>query len=131
MRQITMQQFQNECRAQGVPMEHLAFRCPACGTIQSAFDFIKAGAGKTFNEGEAFLGYACIGRVTHAMPPPRQKGMQAGCDWTLGGFFKIHELEVITPGGVSHPRFALATPEAAQRHRDETLAASSTAQSTK
>ncbi|SEO65218.1 VVA0879 family protein [Nitrosovibrio sp. Nv6] len=113
---MTLDEYHSALKAQGVPRDHLAMKCPICKTIQSASDLIAAGAGKNFDEVEKYLGFYCIGRFTRAgghkkgVPPGR------GCDWTLGGFLQAHELEVVTPDGVHNPRFALATPEEAQAH---------------
>lgn len=48
--------------------------------------------------------------------PPRKKPDGKPCNWTLGGLFRLHELEVITPDGKAHPTFAVATPAQAQAH---------------
>jgi hypothetical protein len=118
MRTITVAEFHAELKAQGVkPHEHLAFRCPICGTLQSGRDLIKAGAGKTWDEVEKFAGFSCVGRWTNAGPHKKGNPAGRGCDWTLGGLFRIHELEVVTPDGEKHPRFELATPEEAQAHQ--------------
>jgi hypothetical protein len=117
MRQImTVAEYHSALNAQGVPQDHLAMKCPMCGTVQSAADLIAAGAGTDFREVERYLGFSCVGRFIGAgghkegTPPGR------GCDWTLGGLFQIHELEVVTPDGEHYPRFILATPEEAQAH---------------
>jgi hypothetical protein len=117
MRRLTISEFHAEIRAQGVSSrEHVAFRCVMCGTIQSGRDFIRAGAGASFAEVERFLGFSCIGRFTDAGPPLRPAKANAGCDWTLGGLFRIHRLVVIDERGVEHPRFELASPDEAQAH---------------
>lgn len=109
LRKISIEEFHSELRAQGVSgKHHLAFRCPMCGTIQSATSLIKAGAGKDFEQVEKFLGFSCVGRFTNA-GPPRKKPDGQPCDWTLGGLFQFHELEVIDTDGQSHPRFEIAT----------------------
>ena len=46
--------------------------------------------------------------------PPKQ-----GCDWTLGGMFQLHKLEVVTEDGEHYPRFEPCTPEEAQSHMKE------------
>jgi hypothetical protein len=112
---IMLEQWLAEAKAQGVPREHLAFKCPACGTIQSGHDLIKAGAGKTFEDIEPYLAFSCVGRWTHRKPPPETHGTQEGCNWTLGGLFRIHTLEVITPDG-KRPTFELATSQEARDH---------------
>ena len=118
MRTIAFEEFKGELKAQGVPIEHVAFICPMCKTIQSASDLIKAGAGKDFDEVEKYLGFSCVGRWTNAKSP-RKKPDGEPCDWTLGGLFPLHSLEVETPDGEKHPRFELATPEQAQAHMQE------------
>jgi hypothetical protein len=116
-RRITIAEFHEELKAQGVKWrEDLAFRCPVCATIQSARDLIKAGVGKTFDEVEGCVGFSCVGRWTNAGPHKRNAPPGRGCDWTLGGLFRIHELEVVTPDGKACPRFELASPEEAQAH---------------
>ena len=119
MQTQTLTEYHAALKAQGVPIEHVALKCPMCGTIQSAQDLIAAGAGKNLDEVERYLGFSCVGRWTHHKDPPRKKGTQCGCNWTLGGLFKCHELEVLTPDGERHPRFVVATPEEAQAHKAE------------
>jgi hypothetical protein len=116
MRTITLEQFHEELKAQEVgSREHLAFVCVACGTVQSGQDFINAGAGKTFEDVEKYVGFSCVGRFTNAGPP--QKGSGKSCNWSLGGLFRIHQLEIVTEDGEKHPRFELATPEQAQAQK--------------
>ena len=97
---------EDECvallNAQGVPPDHWAFRCPKCGHIQSVASLMCHGL--SYEEASARAYYACEGRFTPA----------TGCDWTLGGLFQIHTLEVVTPGGRSLPCFEPAAPEEAQ-----------------
>jgi hypothetical protein len=121
MRTITVEQFLTELAAQNVPDEHLAFRCPMCGTVQSAADFIKANAGKDLDEVDKWLGFSCIGRFTDAGPHKKGTPPGKGCDWTLGGLFKIHELQVEHEGEL-HPRFEICTPEEAQEHMKQNTA---------
>ena len=116
MRTITLEEFQAEIKAQGVlHIEEVTFVCPMCKTIQSGIDLIAAGAGKDFDEVEKYVAYSCVGRFTGA-GTPRSKPDGKPCNWTLGGLFQLHTLEVVTPDGKHHPRFELATPEQAQRH---------------
>jgi predicted RNA-binding Zn-ribbon protein involved in translation (DUF1610 family) len=112
----TYEEVVSEMTAQGVPLEHVAFKCPMCGTIQSAADLMSVGAGKNYDEVAGYIGFSCIGRWTHHKPPPAQKGTQYGCNWTLGGLFQMHDLVVISPDGEKHPSFLLATPEEARAH---------------
>jgi hypothetical protein len=130
MKTMTVKEFQEALKAQGAPsMSQTCVVCPMCGTVQCGDDLIAAGAGKTFEDIEKYLGYSCVGRFTHQ----GDKGIAAknagkkwdrGCNWTLGGLFKTHELEVITPDGQKHPHFEPATPEQAQSHMKNTLGGS-------
>ncbi len=114
MRTITVEQFREELRAQGVsPHLHFAFRCPICKTIQSAQSLVSAGAGRDFGEVEGFLGFSCVGRFTGRRRHQRTDLPGLGCDWTLGGLLRVHELEIIHEGE-RRPHFELATPEEAQ-----------------
>lgn len=119
---MTLTEYHAALKAQGVKEGlKLCMVCPMCGTVQNGEDLIKAGAGQTLGDVEGFIGFSCIGRWTHGRPPPKkeERGTQVGCNWTLGGLFQFHELEVITPDGERHPRFAVATPEQAQAHLNE------------
>lgn len=116
VREITVEQFHTELKAQGVSKEDLAFKCVVCGTIQSMRDLVKAGAGKDFEDVEKYIGFSCVGRWTGSGPYKKGSSYGKGCDWTLGGLFRIHRLEVVTPDGEHHPRFELATPEEARAH---------------
>lgn len=71
------------------------FVCPSCGTAQSAEDFYAAGFERGKGEVNKYLGFSCIGRFSK----------DKGCDWTLGGLFHIHTLEVIDDEGEKHMRF--------------------------
>lgn len=122
MTKMTVEQFGDALRDQGVATEDVCFRCPLCGTIQSAQDLIDAGAGKNLDEVEKYLAFSCVGRLTHGKPPPKEKGTQEGCDWTLGGLFTFHKLTVVTPDGEKHPRFEVCTPEEAQAHKNRRVA---------
>lgn len=116
MRRISVSDFRAELAAQGVAShEDFAFNCPMCGTIQSARDLIAAGAGKSFDDVERYLGFSCVGRWMGA-PTPRKNPDGKPCDWTLGGLFSLHRLEVVDESGKAHPRFEPATPEMAKAH---------------
>lgn len=118
MRILTIEQFHSELRNQGVnSREDLAFKCPMCGTVQSARDLIAAGAGKTMDEVERYLAFSCVGRFTDAGPHKKGTPPGRGCDWTLGGFLGIHKLTVIDEEGKTHPRFEPASPEEAREHQ--------------
>lgn len=118
MRTITIEEFHAELRAQDVKeREDIALICPQCSTVQSARMLIRAGAGKTFEDVEKYLGWSCVGRFNKAGQTP------TGCDWTLGGLLKIHCLEVVDEHGELHPRFEVATPAQAQALCSEAAAA--------
>ncbi len=95
METMTLEEYKSAIKSQGVPIEDVTFHCPSCKKLQSARDLIRAGAGKDLDEVEKYLAFSCVGRFDSSQ----------GCDWTLGGLFQIHELEVITPDGKHHPRF--------------------------
>lgn len=116
IRSVTLEQHHAEIKAQGVGCsEDVAFVCPLCKQVQSARDLIQAGAGRTFEDVEKYIGFSCVGRFTGA-GSPRKSPDGKPCNWTLGGLFKVHTLEVETPDGKRHPCFALATPEQARAH---------------
>ena len=104
MQTMTVKEFREICKGQGVPKEKIQFVCPLCGTIQCAQDLIDAGAGKNFDDVSIYLGFSCVGRFTKA-GPPRKKQDGKPCNWTLGGLFRMHELEVIDEEGKHHPHF--------------------------
>jgi hypothetical protein len=118
---ITLQEFHAALMAQGVPKVHLALRCPMCGTIQSAVDLIRAGAGATFDDVDKYLGFSCVGRFTEAGPWKKGEEPGRGCDWTLGGLFHFHKLEVVTPDGKQHPHFEPVSRDESQAHMASNL----------
>ena len=114
MKTMTMGEFQAAVMEQGVKSHlHTAVKCPMCCTVQSAVDLIKAGAGSDFDGVGQYLGFSCVGRFTGA-GSPRKVPDGKPCNWTLGGLFSLHKLEVVTADGTRHPHFELATPEEAQ-----------------
>ena len=122
MKTMTVDEFHQACKDQGATrQEEVVLVCPLCGTPQCAIDLINAGAGETFDQVEKYLGFSCVGRFTNA-PQPRKKPDGKPCNWTLGGFFKLHKLEVVTPDGKHHPTFEPASPEVAKQHLATLLA---------
>jgi len=105
-REISIEQFQEEYKAQAVHLEDVVFVCPQCKTLQSGRDFLDAGVGEEMEDLQFRLGTSCIGRFV--------KGV--GCDLTLGGL-QMHTLTIILPDGEEVKHFDLATPEAAAAHR--------------
>ena len=94
-KEMTLDDFISLAKSQGVPREKVTFQCPICKTLQSADDLVAAGAGQNFEDVEKYLAFSCVGRFDGTK----------GCDWSLGGLFKLHKLEVVTPDGEHHPRF--------------------------
>jgi predicted RNA-binding Zn-ribbon protein involved in translation (DUF1610 family) len=116
MKTMTLDDFQAACKAQAKSHDTIVFKCPMCGTLQSARDLIAAGAGADFDAVERYLAFSCVGRWTGA-GSPRKAPDGKPCDWTLGGFFRLHKFEVVTPDGKHHPRFELASLDEAAAHR--------------
>ncbi|WP_337058180.1 VVA0879 family protein [Pseudomonas sp. USHLN015] len=116
MKTVTLDEYRSALKAQGVPREHMAWRCPMCSTVQSAADLIAAGVGDKFEAVELYLAFNCVGRYTGAGSPSEMKGQGKGCNWTLGGLFRMHELEVVTEDGKRYPQFEPASPEEALAH---------------
>lgn len=117
MQMMTLEEFHNALKAQGVTSHvDFALKCPMCGTVQSGASLVAAGAGAEFHDVEKYLGFSCIGRFTGA-GSPRKTPDGKPCNWTLGGLFTLHKLEVKTPDGERHPRFEVATPAEAQALR--------------
>ena len=70
------------------------FVCPRCKTTQSFYDFEKY-TNLNYEQIHTQIAFSCIGRNTK----------EKGCDWTLGGLFKIHEKEVINDNNEVRPMF--------------------------
>jgi hypothetical protein len=115
MRQITLQEFHAELKAQGMARRSdAAFKCPICGTVQSIVSLLAAGVPEDLVETQ--VGFSCEGRWTKAGPFKRARHgspSPRGCDWTLGGLFKLHTLEVIMPDGSVQPVFEISTHDEA------------------
>lgn len=93
-RRITFDEWQQEGRERfGKDMKQWRFVCPRCETVQSAQDFIDAGLNSDVVNTQ--LAFSCIGRHVS----------YKGCDWTLGGLFTIHNLEIVFPDGGVRPTF--------------------------
>lgn len=71
------------------------FRCVSCGNVQS-HESVKA-RNPEVRETERWIYFACEGRHTPGV----------GCNWTLGGLFRIHKLEVVD-GDHTTPCFEFA-----------------------
>ncbi|WP_172565552.1 VVA0879 family protein [Vibrio navarrensis] len=102
---LTIEEFQARIKAQGhKDAIDVTFQCPKCKTLQSLRQLMEA-TGLDRQEAGRYLGFSCIGRFNNK---------EIGCDWTLGGLFQIHELEVVDEEGKRHPHFMPMTPEQAE-----------------
>lgn len=119
MKKLTIAEFQSELRAQGVARrKDLAVVCPICKTVQSTQSLINAGA-RDEDHAKRLIGFSCVGRLTGAGPVKRGDLPGKGCDWTLGGLFQLHELEVVDLDRRANPMFMPATPEQARKLASE------------
>jgi hypothetical protein len=117
---MSIDEFHAALKAQGMPRrEHVALKCPVCKTVQSMRDLERAGVAA--EDIDKFFGFSCVGRFTGAGPKKKGDAPGRGCDWTLGGLFQLHELEIVTPDGHHHPRFAIATAAEAQALMESNL----------
>lgn len=115
MKRMTLDEFQAACMAQTSRSELTTVKCPMCSTLQNGLDFIAAGAGQDWGEVARYVGFSCVGRFTGAGSPRKDPDGQP-CNWSLGGLFQTHRMVVVTPDGIEHPHFELATPEEAAAH---------------
>lgn len=67
----------------GEDMRQWKFRCVACGHVQS--HELAVARNPDIGDTSGWIAFACEGRHDSSV----------GCDWTLGGLFQIHELEVV------------------------------------
>lgn len=79
--------FEGMALFEGKPPREWLFVCPQCETPQSMLDLVEVGVSR--DKVTDYIGFSCIGRFTK----------DKGCDWTLGGLFHIHKLEVRTQDG--------------------------------
>lgn len=81
----------------GDDMKKWKFKCVRCGHVQTAQDFIDLEL-----DPNSYVHFTCIGRFN-------QK--KVGCDWTLGGLFSVHKVEIVDEEGNHHPTFEFADDE--------------------
>jgi hypothetical protein len=121
MNRMTIAEVHEAFRAQGVDQNDNAVICPICGTIQSMNSLVRAGADS--DKVHRFIGFSCEGRFSNAGPwvgekdkskKARDRRTVRGCDWTLGGLFKLNRLTITYPDGTEAPSFEIATPQQAQ-----------------
>lgn len=87
------------------------FRCVACGNVQSAESVDANNPALIGTDKSNWIFFACEGRHTEGR----------GCDWSLGGLFQIHRLEVVWAPGPSEHEDARAEHHAAQQRAEETV----------
>lgn len=111
-RQVSLREFWAEgLEYYGKDCKTWVFACVRCGHHQSINDYIAAGKTEAF--AELRIAFSCIGREVEGV----------GCDWTLGGLFTIHKLEVFEPDDPNpYPRFEFVVPETRALSREEALA---------
>ena len=115
MKTITQDEFLAEAKARfGSNTRDWKFVCPACGTVQSVQQLLDAvlASGGTKDDVHGYIGFSCIGRFTGQgdagiAAHHRGEKWDKGCNWTLGGLFRIHTLEVLLDGK-PRPTFELA-----------------------
>lgn len=99
MKKYTVEEWQAEgLRLFGPATLDWAFRCPACGHVQTMRHMVMRGM--TPEEAERRVYFSCEGRWHESV----------GCDWTLGGFLQLHKAVIVEPDRES-PVFEFATPE--------------------
>ena len=106
METLKSSEFRELCKQHWPDIMSVEFICPSCKKVQTGNDLISVGAGKDLEEVNGYLGFSCLGRWNK----------DRGCDWTLGGLFHIHELEIISDEDETkkRPCFKLNLPQAAQ-----------------
>lgn len=99
-RVLTADEFRSKAKEMGGGRKAV-FVCPNCKTPTTYNDYIDAGL--EHDDAVNVLGFSCIGRF--------QK--DKGCNWTLGGLFQIHELEILDEddGVTLYPHFEFASDE--------------------
>lgn len=70
------------------------FQCPGCGNQQSVNSVLKDNPELNRDDVKGWIYYSCQGRYG-----------KGGCDWTLGGFLRLHKLEVVKDDGSVMPVF--------------------------
>ena len=98
MEQIKLEDWLKEGKKRfGDDMNQWKFVCPACKTVQTAQDLLDAGVEP--DDVDGYSAFSCIGRFTQG---------KKGCDWSLGGLFQLHKLEVVFESGRDRRVFEFA-----------------------
>jgi hypothetical protein len=93
----------------GTDKKKWKFKCPVCGNAQSIEDFEKLGM--SAKEAADYVYFSCIGRWSKGKIGTMMKKGKP-CDYTLGGLFKLGELEVIGEDGSKGQLFEFADDNA-------------------
>jgi hypothetical protein len=119
MKTMTQEEFLTEAKARfGDNTRDWKFVCPMCGTTQSVEQLINAvvASGGKKEDVHGYIGFSCIGRFNKQgdagiAAKNRGEAWDKGCNWTLGGLFHMHTLEVVLENGHKRPTFELAEVE--------------------
>jgi len=88
------------------------FVCPMCNKVQSVQDFLNLKERMDEDTIRGHIGFSCIGtfngRGTEILFNDNNEKSKHGCNYTLGGLFQIHTIEIKDNDGKTHPRFELA-----------------------
>lgn len=101
----------------GTNPENWKFKCTACGHSQSIAEVKERHPTLGSDEIKRWIHVSCEGRQWAC----RGRKPEAGCDWTLGGLFRIHKLEVDTGEGLK-PAFEFDHPDAKRLIQESCLA---------
>lgn len=79
------------------------FKCVICGHVQDGRGMMER---HNISQDEALSrsSFSCEGRL----------GGEEGCDWSLGGLFKLHTVEIVHPDGSREPVFEFACEESGE-----------------
>ena len=72
----------------GDDRDNWVFKCPICGNRQSVNSVLIKNPKLKAEDVRDWIYFNCEGRYTK----------RVGCDWTLGGLFQIHRVEVMVDG---------------------------------
>ncbi len=81
------------------------FKCPSCGYVASAQDWIDAG-----DEKHTMIAFSCIGRLTGSTKKMFDK-TGGPCNYAGGGLFGLNPVKIVLKGEI-HSFFEFAPPEA-------------------
>ena len=81
----------------GKDSKNWSFVCPSCGHIQSIKSVLEHNPSLDLKDVQNWIHYNCEGRYNEGN----------GCNWTLGGLFHIHKIEIIY-NGKNIPSFEFA-----------------------